>query len=213
MKFKNREDGGKQLGEFLLKRHFEKPIVIGLPRGGVVTAFEVAVVLKCPLEIVMVRKIGSPDDPEYGIGAMSEDEECFFSPQSSVYDLESDAVQSVIEEERVELRRRIKAYRGQALDIASGQTIILVDDGLATGVTATAALKFLKKFKPNKIIFAAPVGPSRVHGYLNDLCDEIILLNRPNPFGSVGGWYEEFEQTTDAEVKAILNRQKRGDAI
>lgn len=212
MLFKDRKDGGRKLAQVLLTHHFKNPIVVGLPRGGVVTAKEVSRILSCPMEIVIVRKIGSPEDPEYGIGAMSEDEECFFAPQAYQYDLGSDEVQSIIQDEKEELRRRIKLYRGHHLDLPFGKTIILVDDGLATGVSATAALKYLKNFNPQKLIFAAPVGPQRIRSYFKDLCDEIILLERPDDFISVGSWYDEFNQTSDAEVKSILNDDKWGDS-
>ncbi|HLW55803.1 MAG TPA: phosphoribosyltransferase family protein [Bacteriovoracaceae bacterium] len=211
MLFKNREYGGRKLGEFLLAKNFENPIIIGLPRGGVVTAAEVAKILNCPLQVVIVRKIGSPIDPEYGIGAMSEDEKCFFAPAAELFDTESEEVQSIVHTEREELKRRIKEYRGEELKIPPGRIIIIVDDGLATGVTASAAAKYLRKFKPQKLIFAAPVGPRTVHSYLKELCDEIILLETPPHFMGVGSWYDDFKQTTDAEVLDILKSNKSGD--
>ncbi|MFA5584088.1 MAG: phosphoribosyltransferase family protein [Bacteriovoracaceae bacterium] len=209
MIFKNRSDGGKKLGEFLLSKNIENPLVIGLPRGGVVTAKEVAQILKCPLEIVIVRKIGSPQDPEYGIGAMSEDEECFFGPGADFFDIHGTEVQQIVEEERQELRRRIKQYRGRELMDMKDKTLIVVDDGLATGVTASAAIKFLKKKRPQRIIFAVPVGPRLVRHYLKELCDEIIVLEKPDHFLGVGNWYDEFEQTSDEEVIELM--KYRGD--
>lgn len=211
MLFKSREDGGRKLGEFLLTKKFENPIIIGLPRGGVVTAAEVAKILKCPLQVAIVRKIGSPIDPEYGIGAMSEDEKCFFAPAAELFDTESEEVQSVVHAEREELRRRIKEYRGEELKIPANRIIIIVDDGLATGVTASAAAKYLKKFKPQKLIFAAPVGPRTVRNYLKELCDEIILLETPLNFMGVGSWYDNFKQTTDAQVLNILKTNMSDD--
>jgi len=209
MLFKNRADGGEKLGNFLLNKNIENPIIIGLPRGGVITAAEVARILNCPLEIVIVRKIGSPQDPEYGIGAMSEDEECFFGPGADFFDLEGVEVQQIIEEEREELRRRIKKYRNRELMDMKDKTLIVVDDGLATGVTASAAIKFLKKKNPKSILFAVPVGPRLVRHYLKELCDEIIILEKPTHFLGVGNWYEEFKQTTDEEVTELL--KYRGD--
>lgn len=211
MLFENREEGGRKLGELLLTKNYVHPIVVGLPRGGVITAWEVAQQLDCPLQVVIIRKIGSPIDPEYGIGAMSEDEECFFSPGADLFDVESYDIKKIIEMERLELRRRIKEYRGEELRIPSQQTIIVVDDGLATGVTASCAAKFLKKFNPQKIILAVPVGPRIIRSYLSDLYDEIVILERPLNFLGVGNWYKDFKQTSDEEVLEILNPHKKGD--
>lgn len=207
MLFKNRAQGGRKLGDFLAQRHFENPIVIALPRGGVVTAAQVARALHCPMDLLVVRKIGAPGDEEYGIGAMSEDEECFFSPGADLFDVSADEVQEVIKAERLELQRRIKLYRNRELKTVRGHTVIVVDDGLATGVTATAAIKYLRKKGPLKIVFAVPVGPQMVGSYLKELCDEVIILERPPFFSGIGLAYEDFSQTSDEEVMRLLKEQ------
>lgn len=206
--FQSRQEAGQKLGEYLLKRNITNPFIFALPRGGIPVAHEVAHILHTSLDVVVARKIGAPDHPEYGIGAMSEDEAPLFNPDIAGYiNINDPIVQATIVSEQAELKRRIIHYRsGHKLPSMKNRTIILVDDGLATGVTAAAAGKFLRTLDPKEIILAVPVGPQEVSQIVKNQFDEILCLHRPENFRAVGLWYENFEQVEDKEVMNILNK-------
>lgn len=208
LKFKDRIHAGQKLGERLLVRAFPKPVILALPRGGVPVAEEVARTLGAPLDVVIARKIGAPGHEEFGIGALSEDEVPHFNPgMSNYFDISGVEVKAIVKAETEELRRRIAHYRGdRQLPDLVGKTVILIDDGLATGVTAAAAGTFLRTLGPKELIFAAPVCPGNIGTTIREQFDEIICLQSPQNFQAVGLWYENFRQVEDDEVMFILNK-------
>jgi putative phosphoribosyl transferase len=206
-KFIDRSDAGRKLGERLLVRAFKEPMILALPRGGVPVAEEVARILGGSLDIVVARKIGAPGHEEFGIGALSEDEVPQFNQSiMSYFNVTGTEVSTIVRAETEELRRRIAHYRkGRELPDMRGRTVILIDDGLATGATAAAAGEFLRSLQPKQIIFAAPVCPEDVGAEVREIFDEIICLQRPRNFQAVGLWYEDFRQVDDEEVISILD--------
>lgn len=205
--FKDRDEAGEKLGDQLLKKNFNNPVILALPRGGVILAHHVAMKLKAPMDVVIARKVGAPMQPEYGLGAISEDMLPLFSSRAKVYyDVNAEEVSQVVEEEKIELRRRVNHYRqGGDLPSMENKTIIVVDDGIATGVTAAAAGRFLQTLNPEKVVLAVPLGPKDISQIVKQNFDEIICLYQPENFMGVGMWYSDFDQVEDEEVMKILN--------
>ena len=206
--FENRIDAGRQLGQTLAKLQLTKPLILALPRGGVVVGDEVAKILHAPMDVVISRKIAAPGHPEFGIGSLSEDEKPHFKAEYLKYfNLEDGLKDFMVLEEKGELRRRIEVYRrGKALADMSGKTIVVVDDGLATGVTAEAAASYLRTLNPAKLILAVPVGPTEIGPKLRNSFDQIVCLRSLENLQSVGMWYREFKQVEDAEVLEVLQK-------
>jgi putative phosphoribosyl transferase len=206
--FKNRMEAGKMLAERLKRFAKDKPIILGMPRGGVVLAYEIARELNAVLDVIVVRKIGAPAQPEYAIGAIAPNDVVVFNPEASaLYDPNSPEVQAIIASEQKEMARRIKLYRGKRKNLdLKGKTVIVVDDGLATGQSALAAILALKKMCPGKIILAVGVCAFDAADLLRREVDELIYISIPAQFYAVGLWYKEFTQTTDEEVIALLGR-------
>jgi predicted phosphoribosyltransferase len=210
--FANRADAGRRLAEALRGFGPEHPVILALPRGGVPVGFEVASELQAPLDILMVRKIGAPGHEEYGIGALVDgaaaqiviDEQAAIATGAS-----RTYIDSIVARELAEIERRRAAYRtGPPIPIA-GRTVILVDDGIATGGTVRAALKGLAQAKPARIVLAVPVAPREVLAQLGALCDQVVCLASPEPFYAVGLYYRDFSQTDDAEVIRLLAKARR----
>jgi len=199
------------LGEEIATRGFVDPVLLALPRGGVAVAHAVAQVLRIAFEVLLVRKIGSPRDPEFGIGAIAEDLVPFFPPRAlAMYDVEGDDVRQVVEAERLELQRRLNLYRpGQGLPPLRDRTVLIIDDGLATGVTAVAAARFLRRQSPRRLVLAVPVAPREIARFVAEAFDEIVCPYRPANFSGVAQWYEEFDQVDDDEVLSLLGRAHR----
>ncbi|MGE5042023.1 MAG: phosphoribosyltransferase [Candidatus Levyibacteriota bacterium] len=207
MDFEDRKDAGVKLAQALCMQKCKEPIVLALPRGGLPVGYEVAKVLHCPLEVFISRKIGSPENPEYGIGAVSEHD--VFLDNTSIQELQikPNQLDKLIEKERLEVKRRIQTYRGnRALPALQGKDVIIVDDGLATGVTARAAILSIKKLKPRKLFFAAPVCSYDIALTLEQMADSVVCLLKPRYFQAVGKWYRNFNQVTDAEVLEYLRK-------
>lgn len=206
--FLNRLDAGKKLGYFLKEQKFHNAIILALPRGGVVVADEVARELQISLDVVIARKIGAPGQPEYGIGAISENSiPAFNSSAINIFDPSSQEIQTIIQEETEELRRRIQLYRGgHDLPSIKGKTVIVIDDGLATGATATAAAKFLRTCGPEELILAVPVGPNDPGPDVVNSYDRVICLHALSNLRGVGLWYDDFTQVEDDEVLRILKK-------
>jgi predicted phosphoribosyltransferase/pimeloyl-ACP methyl ester carboxylesterase len=214
MSFRDRVDAGQRLGEFLKGLGLQDPVVIGLPRGGVVVAAEVARLLGAPLDVVVVRKLGAPGRPELGIGAIGE---------GGVQALNDDLIDllavtdpqlaEIEAREAEELSRRVLVYRGDRGPVpVEGRTVVVIDDGLATGYTARAALRVLRNRKPAQLILAVPVSARDTVRALRQEADEVIALESPIGFGAVGQWYRDFHQTSDDEVIRLLEDAKAFDA-
>lgn len=203
--FLDRIDAGKRLAEKLLKFKDKNPVVLALPRGGVVLGYEIAKVLDAPLNVIVVRKLGVPMQPEFGVGAIAE-EDVMVLDESAIERLRLSEVDltPVIQRERKELKRRIKKYRDKKLFLPPSAVVILVDDGMATGVTAKAAIQFLKKKKVKKIILAVPVCAKDTACEIKKLVDRFVCLMQPSNLGSIGECYSSFDQVSDEEVVSIL---------
>lgn len=210
MTFKNRQDAGQQLAKKLSKYADKKDvIIIGLPRGGVVTAAEVAKELKAPLDIVVPRKIGAPGNPEFAIGAITEDGEGIINQETvDFYNIPQDYIDETVAKEKLEAQRRLKLYRGDRppLDL-EGKTVILIDDGIATGSTMRAAVASSRAKKAGKVVVAVPVTAADSKALIEGECDEFVCVDVPGYFGAVGSFYEEFSQTEDEGVVEILEKQ------
>ncbi|MFZ0492910.1 MAG: phosphoribosyltransferase family protein [Acidimicrobiia bacterium] len=202
--FRDRRDAGAKLASEL--RSTSPSVVVGLPRGGVVVAAEVAKTLGMPLDIVLVRKLGAPEEPELGIGAIAEGGiEVLNTGLIELLGITVAALDRERERQRRELERRSRLYRfgREPLEVA-GRRVILIDDGLATGVTATAAARSLRARGASPLVLAVPVGAPPAVRDLGGEVDEVVCLERPVLFRAVGQWYEDFRQTTDTEVLECL---------
>jgi putative phosphoribosyl transferase len=206
IRFADRRDAGRRLGERLLPFAYENPLVVALPRGGVPVACEVALALHAPLDFLAVRKLGAPHNPEYGIGAVAEGGVRVIDPEAiAILRISNGTLDSIAAQETEELERRAALYRDDraALDV-SGHTAIVVDDGVATGVTDTAALRALRRRGPRRLILAVPICPPDTEHRLREEADEVICLQAPPNFFGVGQFYEDFSQVSDEEVVSIL---------
>lgn len=208
-RFRDRVDAGQDLAD-LLQGYAGRPdvVVLALPRGGVPVAFEVARRLGAPLDLLVARKLGVPWHEELGFGAIADGGGRWLN--RSLIDrlgLGPQAIEEVTRKEQAELERRVKAYRGDRppLDLRD-KTVILVDDGLATGATMRAAMQSVQAQQPRRLVVAVPVAPSSTAEELSADCDEVVCPLLPLDFMAVGQWYERFDQTTDAEVRELMSR-------
>lgn len=183
-------------------------IVLALPRGGVPVGFEVAVALGVVLDVFVVRKLGLPGREELAMGAVATGGVRVVNRHVvRMYGVSESQIESAARTERVELERRERAYRGgRSFPEIAGRTVILVDDGLATGTTMRAAITALRSMKPSRIVVAVPAAPDDTCAEFNREVDEVVCLMTPEPFWAVGSWYDDFTQTTDAGVKELLDR-------
>ncbi|MCK2217435.1 phosphoribosyltransferase [Actinomadura sp. ATCC 31491] len=202
--FADRAEAGALLAERLPDAR--DPVVLALPRGGVAVAVPVARRFGAPLDVLVTRKIGYPPQPELGVGAIAEGGEPVFDlALLHRLGLTPESVAGVVEEERRELARRVRAYRGErALPPLEGREVIVVDDGLATGGTARAALRAVAAAKPARVTLAVPVGARGTVEALRQEADEVVALLTPVDFRAVGQWYEHFEQLSDEDVLDLL---------
>jgi putative phosphoribosyl transferase len=210
-RFSNRHDAGRQLAAHLLPLSAEQPVVIGLPRGGVPVAEEIATRLGATLEVLAVRKIGAPGNPEYGIGAIAEDGTRVLDREAvAALGIDGGTLEAIVARESTELRRRVEAYRGNRPSTSlRGRTVIVVDDGVATGVTDTAALRATRRHRPRRLVLAVPVCAPDSAERLRAEADELVCLIEPAQLYGVGQWYADFTQVSDAEVLAALERTGR----
>ncbi|MFI6656538.1 phosphoribosyltransferase [Streptomyces sp. NPDC050523] len=211
MQFHDREQAGRELAVRLRieqeKGMLPDPLVLALPRGGVTVAQEVASALDAPLDVLVVRKIGVPYEEELGVGAIVGDDDPLYDEQFlDQLGLGDAELAPVVERERAELHRREDLYReGRPAPGLRGRTVIVVDDGLATGSTARAALRFVRRRGPARLVLAVPVGSPDAADRLRPEADEVLCLQRPPAFMAVGNFYEDFEQLTDDDVLRALH--------
>lgn len=207
MIFKDRKDAGKQLAEELLRfRDTPGVIVLGLPRGGVPIAAEIARALCCPLDILIVRKIGFPGDPEFAVGAVSETGTVVFNESIvASYQVSRDYLERETARQQGEIARRVDLYRGgKGVPPLTGKTVILVDDGVATGATIKAAISTLQQENIARLVVALPVAAQEAQRTIAPLADEWLCLQTPPGFRSVGQFYTDFTQVEDEDVVSML---------
>lgn len=210
--FHNRSEAGRRLATKLQGMRIVDPLVFALPRGGVPVGFEIAQALNCPLDILVVRKLGSPTNPELGIGAIADgDVRVLDDRLIRALGVTGGQLATIEHRERQELRRRIKAYRGKRLSTdLFGRTVILVDDGLATGVSARAAVQAVLIHDPHRLIVAVPVcsdtAADTIRAQLRPVVDAFVCLMESQDFSSVGSWYRDFRQVSDNDVRKLLRR-------
>jgi putative phosphoribosyl transferase len=208
-RFQNRTDAGRQLAGALTRYAGRNDVVVlGLPRGGVPVAYEIASALDAPLDVFIVRKLGLPGHEEFGIGAIASggtrvvDESVL-----EAYGVDPETLDRITTKELRELERRERLYRdGRPFAALENRVVILVDDGLATGSTMRAAVAALREKRPREIVIAAPVGARETCSAMTAIADEVVCLETPDPFYAVGLWYVDFEQTDDEEVHELLER-------
>jgi putative phosphoribosyl transferase len=210
--FENREDAGRRLAERLLRHEDEHPVVFALPRGGVPVGYEVARALDAPLDVFVARKLGAPGQPEFGIGAVAPGGVRVLNEDVVArLGIPEDYLESVTQQETEEVERRLRHFRGERPEPeVRDRVVILVDDGLATGVTARAAVKALRRREPRRLILAVPVCAAQTSELLRPEVDELICLEAPADLGAIGFWYRDFSQTSDEEVIELLERARRG---
>lgn len=214
MLFTNRVDAGKKLAEKLVGLKPQNLVVLALPRGGVPIGYEIAKKLNAPLDVLVVRKLGAPLNPEFGIGAIAPENVKVLDQTAIEYlGISQHDIKKIENKERKELNRRIKEYRGTvSLPDIKDKTVILVDDGLATGVTARAAIKAILKQDPQKLVIAIPVcafdALEGIRSLVRPLIDEVICLSAPYDLSAVGFWYKSFDQVSDLEVVNLLRNNK-----
>jgi len=211
--FKDRRDAGRRLAARLLKSKPQDPVVLALPRGGVPVAYEIAIALDAPLDVIIVRKLGAPGQPELGIGALVDGDH----PQSILnadvlrtVHVSNDYLQREIETQLQEIHRRQQLYRrGRTPVPLEGRTVIVVDDGIATGGSVRAALRGVQRARPRQVILAVPVAAADAIAALRGAVAQLICLSAPIFFSAVGQFYDDFTQTTDAEVIDLLDAAQR----
>ena len=215
-RFADRREGGRLLGRHLFQfADRQDVVVLALPRGGVPVGFEIARALRAPLDVFVVRKLGLPGHPELAMGAiasggvrvMNEDVLTWYRPSDA-------AIEAVTRAERGELERRERAYRDDRLPLPiDGKTVILVDDGLATGSTMQAAVRAVRRLHPSRVIVAVPVGAAETCEVLRTVADDVVCPVTPYPFSAVGLWYVDFSQTSDDDVRRLLSAHRAEAAV
>lgn len=209
--FADRHDAGHRLAEALRSRvHGADALVLGVPRGGVVVAAEVARELGLSLDVVVASKLGAPGQPEYAIGAVDADGDVTLAAGMR---LPPDYIEQEAAARSAEVRRRVKAYRkGRPPARVEGRVVVLVDDGIATGLTIRKAVEYLRRHRAGHVIVASPVVPLRTAEQMRAEGLDLVTVDEPHDFGAVGEFYRAFDQTTDAEVLALLDATDSGSS-
>jgi putative phosphoribosyl transferase len=214
--FASRREAGLRLADWLAPLGDQQPLVIALPRGGLPVAAEIAARLNADLDLLLVRKIGAPQQPELALGALVEGNPPVFSWNEKVIArlrVRQAEIDAIVKAQSAEIERRRKTYLGAQQRVSpDGRLVILVDDGIATGATVRAALRALRKQGARRILLAVPLAPSDVVKALQSEADDVYCLDSPDPFGSVGAHYRDFHQLDDAEAIAILDAAGRSKA-
>jgi putative phosphoribosyl transferase len=212
--FRDRQEAGRALAGALTQRIDPEsdPIVVALPRGGVPVAFEVARALDAPLDVIVVRKLGVPSQPELAMGAIGEDGVRVLNPEViSHLGITDRALERVEDRERAELERRAAVFRhGAPMLPLDDRTAIVIDDGLATGSTARAAMQVARAHGARRVVLAVPVAPVETLNELASVADAVVAVASPYPFVAIGQWYEDFRQTSDEEVSRLLAAARAG---
>ena len=204
--FRDRKDAGEQLAAALEKYKNQNPLVIGIPRGGVETAYYVAKYLNAELTLIVTRKLGYPEDPEFAFGALAEDGSMYLSKMATV-NLSEEARNEVIEKQKVEILRRIQKLRGgKPLPEIKGRTVIIVDDGIATGATLFATIMLCQNKKAGKIVVAAPISGYEMLEILEEKVDDVVILETPFDYHAVSQGYDDFYNLTDEEALEFLEK-------
>jgi len=206
--FRNREEAGRRLAAELLQyRNDPRGLILALPRGGVAVGYQLSLALHLPLNVFITRKIGAPDNPEYAIGALAETGSRYLNQDAvSSFGLSRSELDRFIQVQETEIVRRSNLYRqGRQLPHLTGRTVLLVDDGIATGSTFIASALAIRSLQPHHLVGAIPVGPSSTIREVNALVDELVVLMTPDPFEAVGNFFVDFTQVEDADVLEYLN--------
>lgn len=205
--FEDRRTAGRALVPELQRCELKDPIILGLPRGGVPLAYEIAVALHAPLDTIVVRKLGVPSQPELAFGAIASGGIRVINDDviESLFSLDDDTIDNIANREMQELRRREEAYRlDRPYPELAGKDVVLVDDGLATGATMRAAAEAVKTRSPSSVVVAVPVGSASAVAKVAAIVDRVICLESPGSFYAVGQFYSDFRQTSDDEVRELL---------
>jgi predicted phosphoribosyltransferase len=214
--FSNRQDAGRQLAAALAHLRDSAPIVLGLPRGGVVVAAEIARALEAPLDVLVVRKIPAPFQPELALGAVTDGEAPHIVLNEQIVAalrVRQEHLDQAIADQLAEVRRRQETFRaGRPAPALRGRCVIVVDDGVATGATVAAGLQALRESGVSRLVLAVPVGPRETIGSLRSQVDELVCLYAPVSFSAVGTFYRDFRQTSDDEVVTLLERHSQAQA-
>ncbi|MBJ6765003.1 phosphoribosyltransferase [Myxococcaceae bacterium JPH2] len=208
MHFQDRHEAGQLLARRLGAFADADTVVLALPRGGVVVGYEVATALGLPLDVLGVRKLGVPWQPELAMGAISEGGSVYLNREVlQMNDVQPDEARAVLESEKRELERRVQRYRdGRSLPQVRGRTVLLVDDGLATGSTARAAILALSRLGPRVLVLAAPVASAETAAALRAEVDAVVSVREPTNLWAIGAWYNDFRPVSDGEVTLLLDR-------
>jgi predicted phosphoribosyltransferase len=209
--FSDRVDAGKRLASALADFKGKNAVVLAIPRGGVVVGYEIAGALNLPLDVIIPRKIGAPDNPELAIGAMTEDGTIILDKNLVAYiGVPESYIKEESERQKHEIERRLKMYRkNEPYPNLKCRDVIIVDDGIATGSTMKAALASVKNRGAKTVAVAVPVGPPNTIKELKTLANRVVCLYMPEYFVAIGQFYSDFDQTSDAEVTELLNQNKR----
>lgn len=208
--FANRVDAARQLAQLLRKRGYEQPVVLGIPRGGVVISSEIAQQLDADHGVVVARKLGAPFQAELAIGAITASGATFIDSETvALAGVDDEYLERVKKEQQAEAQRREEEFDSRRRPAVEGRTVLIVDDGVATGCTAIAAIRAIKQEGARRVVFAVPVGPPHTIATLREEADEVIFLHEEPSFFAVGQFYKDFAPTTELDVHVILDEFER----